>query len=129
MIDRNQLWPEFIVAKIFTSVHATKLFDSNWLNIYPCSKKVIHDNGGDFNGFEFQELILSYGVESRPTIVKKTRFNSVAERVHLTIADMIRTLNFSGDDWFTETDKALQIVSWTIISIVSTVTNYSSCQI
>ena len=90
---------------------------------------MIHDNGGDFNGFKFKELILSYGVESIPTIVKKTHFNSVTERVHLTIADMIRTLNFSEDDWFTEMDKALQIVSWTIISIVSTVTNYSPCQI
>ena len=55
-------------------------------------------NGGEFNEFEFQEMISSYAIISKPTIVKNPRVKSVTERVHLTIADMLHTQEFSGHD-------------------------------
>ena len=125
IVDRATAWPEFAAAKRFTSAYVTELFDSEWLCRYPRPVTVIHDNGGEFTGNEFQELLQSYGIEAHPTTVKNPRANSIAERVHLTMADMLRCTIFEGDDWFTELNRNLQSVAWAVRSTVSTATNHS----
>lgn len=67
------------------------LVDSEWFNRYPRPVNCIHDNGTEFTGEEFQELLLSYGVKSKPTIVKNPQANTVHERAHFLIAEMVRT--------------------------------------
>ena len=89
IIDRATAWPEFKVAKRFTSAHVSELFDSEWLCWYPRPTTVIHDNGGEFNGNKFQELQQSYG---------SSRANSVAKRVHLIMADILRCTILEGKD-------------------------------
>ena len=51
MIDRDSGWPEFVAAKNATSAHIAELFDREWLCLYPRPRILIHDNGGQFNGF------------------------------------------------------------------------------
>ena len=112
IIDRATAWPEFVAAKRFTSAYVTELFDSEWFCRYPRPVIVIHDNGGEFTGNEFQEFLQSYSA------------NSIAERVYLTMADMLRCTIFEGDDWFTEFNRNLQSVAWAVRSTVRTTTNY-----
>ena len=90
---------------------------------------VVHDNGGEFNGFEFREMMSSYAIIAKTETVNNSRANSVAERVHLTIADMSRTQKFSGHDWFEVMDQLLQSVAWVIRVTISTVTRYSPGQL
>ena len=52
----------------------------------------------------------SYAIVAKPTTVKNARANSAAERVHLTMSDMLRTQEFSGHDWFEVMDQLLQSV-------------------
>ena len=51
------------------------------------------------------------------------------ERTHLTMADMLRTIVFTGEDQFEEFDASLQAVAWAIRTTISTATNYSPGQL
>ena len=74
-------------------------------------------------------MLSRYAIVAKPTTVKNPRANSVAERVHLTMADMLRTQEFSGHDWFEVMDQLLQSVAWAIRATVSTVTKFSPGQL
>ena len=49
--------------------------------------------------------------------------------MHLTAADMLRTMVFSREDWFNELDKALQAVAWALRSIVSSMSGFTPGQL
>ena len=85
---------------------------------------MICDNGGEFAGREFQELLQSYAVEQVLTTVANPQSNGIKERMHLTMADMLRTMKFTVSDesegaWRMEVDAALQAVAWAIRSTIS----------
>ena len=70
MIDRATNWPEFAIAFDASAKHNAILFDKEWLCCYPRPLQVIIDNGGEFLGKEFQEMLASYGIKCQPTTVK-----------------------------------------------------------
>ena len=98
-----------------------KLFDKQWLCRHPRPKKVVHENSSEFTSFEFQQICSSYSIKVAPTTVKNPRSNSTAERMHLTIGDMLRTMSFDGEDWESEVETALQSTTWAIRSTVNTI--------
>ena len=69
-----------------------------WLCRYSRPKECVHDNGPEYMGHEFQELLSSFGIKSRPTTVKNPTTQAVVERLHLTLADQLRTRVFD-EDW------------------------------
>ena len=81
-----------------TSLNFATQFDKAWLCRYPRPKEIVHDNGGEFTGFEFQELASSYGIKLKPTTVKNARSNSPAKSMHLTAGDMLTTEDFEETD-------------------------------
>jgi hypothetical protein len=103
IIDKGTGWPELIAIHNKTSYHVAISFDSEWLCRYPRPYRVVYDNGAEFTGQEFQELLESYGIKPVATTVRNPRSNGVIECVHLTMGDMLRTMTFSGSDWFTDT--------------------------
>jgi hypothetical protein len=62
-IDKATGWPEFTAILNKTSYHVAIQFNSTWLCPYPHPTKVIYDNGTEFVGQEFQELLCSYGIK------------------------------------------------------------------
>ena len=120
-VDKATGWPEIVAIPNKRGLTVAHLFDEAWLCRYPRPRRVVYDNGSEFIGFEFQELLSSYGIESVPTTVKNPRANSPVERMHLTMADMLRTSPpFTGDDWFLEVQRMLQAIAWAIRSTVNT---------
>jgi len=109
-IDKATGWPEFIAIKNKSSHHIALPFDSEWLCHYLQPAKVVYDNGTEFTGQEFQELLESYSVKPIATTVRNPRSNGVIERVHLTMGDMLQTMTFSGADWFSDMQRALDAV-------------------
>ena len=62
---------EAIRIKDKTSEHIAEQFANCWLARYPRPLKCIHDNGGEFIGWNFQELLTRYGaiyIEFRLTL-------------------------------------------------------------
>ena len=129
IIDRATSWPELVPTKTKESIEISEVFDSQWFCRYPRPVRVIHDNGNEFIGMEFQQMLSSYGIKSVATSVKNPRGNAIIERMHLTAGDMLRTMEFDGTNWLYEMDRVLQVVAWAIRSTISTTTNYSPGQL
>ena len=130
MVCEATLWPE--IGRIFkmTAEHIAHKFDTNWLCRYPRPSVVIHDNGGEFNSNEFQELLESFSIKSEPTTVRNPQSNGILERMHLSIGDMLRTMDLEIEKRCpTEVqdviDSMFQAAAWALRTTVSTVTNTS----
>ncbi len=80
-------------------------------------------------GQEFQELLDSYGINPVPITVKNPQSNGVIERVHLTMGDMLRTLTFSGVDWFEDMQRALDAVVWAVRTIINPNIKHLPCHL
>lgn len=83
MMDEVMAWIEIMPITNKKSEEIALLEDSEWFNRYPRPVNCIHDNGTEFTGEEFQELLVSYGVKSKPTTVKNLQANTVHEQAHL----------------------------------------------
>ncbi|KAL7475178.1 hypothetical protein ACHAW6_001105, partial [Cyclotella cf. meneghiniana] len=114
MVDAATNWPELALIPSANSRSCAKMFDLCWLCRYPRPNTVGHDNGNEFMGEEFQELLSSYGIKSRPTTVKNPTAQAVVERLHLTIGDQLRTSLYQGDDWEEDVATLIQACAWAI---------------
>ena len=74
-----------------TAEHVANKFQNLWLARYPKPFKVIHDNGGEFIGQEFQDKLLQWGIEDSPTTSRNPTANAICERMHLVIGNILRT--------------------------------------
>ena len=90
-VDKATGWAEIMGIDNKRSESIAPLFGNEWLLRYPRPRRVVHDNGGEFVRYEFQELLDNYGILSMPTTVKIPRANSPVERLHLSMGDMLRT--------------------------------------
>ena len=130
MICEATLWPEIVLVQNTKSWHVAHMFDSTWLCQYPRPVIVVFDNGGEFVVVEFEELLESYRMEGVPTTVRNPQSNGCVECMHLTAADMLRTLSLEVD---TECpirisdslNTACQAVAWGLRTTMSTVTKMS----
>jgi hypothetical protein len=129
IIDKATGWPEFAAIRNKSSYHIALLFDSTWLCRYPRPARVIFDNGSEFIGREFQEMLDSYGIKPVPTTVRNPKSNGVIERVHLTMGDMLRTMTFTGTDWFQDMQRALDAVAWAVRTTINPCIKHSPCHL
>ena len=133
MICEASLWPDIAKLENATAWHVAKKFDSTWLCRYPRPSTVIFDNGGEFCGDEFQELLESYSIKAQPTTVKNPQANGVVERMHLTMGDMLRTMTVTvaKDDPIRTQDEIqtmLNAVAWGLRTTASTITQVTPGQ-
>eukprot|EP00957_Ditylum_brightwellii_P201373 15325352-Ditylum_brightwellii.AAC.1 len=52
--------------------------------------KFIHNNGGEFIGGAFQQMLQQHGIKDASTTSYNPQANSVCERLHLTVANILR---------------------------------------
>jgi hypothetical protein len=129
IIDKATGWPEFITIRNKSSYHITLLFDSEWLCHYPRPARVVYGNGNEFVGQEFQEMLESYGIKPVATTVRNLKSNGVIEQVHLTMGDILRTMTFSGNDWFHDMQCTLDAVAWAIRTSINPNIKHSLCHL
>jgi transposase InsO family protein len=75
-----------------SAAHAALQFENTWLARYPRPDSVIHDQGTEFVGFHFQQMLQRNGIRPRPTTVKNPQANAICERMHHTVGNTLRTL-------------------------------------
>jgi transposase InsO family protein len=126
VIDKATGWPEFIAIRNKSSYHISILFYSELLCCYPRPAKVVFDNGTKFTG---QELLVSYGIKPVPPTVRNPRSNGVIERVYLTMGNMLRTMTFSGTEWFQDMQRTLDTVAWAIRTTINPSIRQSPCHL
>jgi transposase InsO family protein len=93
-------WFEVAEIKDNTAAETAKILDQVWFCCYPRPLRCITDNGNEFLGTEFQELLRYYGVQPLHTTIENPKANFV-ECIHQTLGNMIRTyeLNFFEFDY------------------------------
>ena len=79
-----------------TSRHITRKFEQTWLSRYPWPRNCIHDNGGEFTGWEFQQLLQRTNIKDKPTTSRNPTANAICERMHQTVGNVLRTLLYTN---------------------------------
>lgn len=121
MIDPATGWLEIAILDDKKADTAARNFDQSWLCRYPRPKACIHDNGREFLGKEFEEMLLSAGIKPKPTTVRNPQANGVIERVHQVLGNMLRTFGMTQKsskniDW----NQVLQPCAWAVRSTYHT---------
>ena len=93
-----------------------------WLTIYPLPEKVILDRGNEFLA-EFKNLIENdYGIEIKPITTRNPQANTILERVHQTIGNIICT--FKIKEMVLEDENPWDgILAATMFALLTTVHN------
>ena len=89
-ITTNLLEIEPIVTQ--TAAECARAFENGWLSRYPRPLRVIHDQGSEFMGSAFQDLLRQARIKSVPTTARNPQGNSVIEAVHKSVGQVLRTL-------------------------------------
>jgi transposase InsO family protein len=74
-----------------TSQHVQMQFANCWLSRYPRPNRCVHDKGGEFTGIPFQTLLNTFGIKNVETTTKNPQANAICERLHQTVANILRT--------------------------------------
>ena len=72
-----------------TGEETARNFEHSWLCRCPRPNRCIHDMGSEFNNHDFQFLLTDWGVEAHPIGVENPQANSICERLHQTVANLI----------------------------------------
>ena len=91
-VDPVTLMIEVNLIENKTSATVANCFENNWLSRYPRPLRCVHDQGLEFVGQEFQDLLERAGIDDSVTTPRNPQGNSIIERTHQTIAQVIRTL-------------------------------------
>ena len=70
MVDTATWWSKFGPLLNHTTEAASKWLNKYWFSHIPWSRKVIYDNGSESLGYNFQELLESYGIKRLTAMVK-----------------------------------------------------------
>ena len=79
---RNEINKWTFAEKMLISTEQINNEHLQWFFHCPRPQIKINDNGGEFTGREFQELLMSYEIEKQPTTVLNPRSNGIKERMN-----------------------------------------------
>jgi hypothetical protein len=74
-------------------------------------------------------MLESYGIKPVPTTVRNPKSNGVIEHVHLTMGDMLRTMTFTGTDWFQDMQRTLDAVAWAVCTTINPNIKHYPCHL
>jgi hypothetical protein len=92
MIDPATGWFEIVQIPDKRPMTIANLVEQVWLSRYPWPTEITYDRGNEFIGHDFkQNMKNEYGLKCRACTAKNPQANSVLERIHQVLANMIRT--------------------------------------
>jgi transposase InsO family protein len=91
MIDPATGWFEMREIPNKEAFTVANLVEQTWFTRYPWPNQIIFDRGKEFMG-EFARMVeKDYGIKRKPTTTRNPQANSVIERIHQTIGNIIRS--------------------------------------
>ena len=90
MIDPVTNLLELCVMPSKKAEDAKWAFEHTWLCRYPRPVRCVHDNGPEFNSHVFQFFLEKAGIKSKPITANNPQSNGIIERVHQTVAQVLR---------------------------------------
>jgi transposase InsO family protein len=92
IIDTVTNWTEIIPIYSKRSAHVGLQLENAWLSRYPRPVRIVFDQGTEFKGWAFQNLITRHGIHAVPSTVKNPQSNAICERMHQSITNSLRAL-------------------------------------
>jgi hypothetical protein len=121
-------WPEFTRIDSANSIATAKAFNNTWLCRYPRPLECGYNNGKEFLGIEFQELLESYSIRSKPMTVKNPMANAIVERIQGTLDKQLFSTIFNSD-WEDDVDTLIQACAYALRTTAPSNEPYSPAQL
>ena len=119
MIDPATGWFEIKDIKSKRADIIANVVEKTWLTRYPWPTQVVYDRGNEFMA-EFSTMIKDYGITKRPITKRNPQANSIIERIHQTIGNILRTFRVQENE-LDEEDPWGGILSATMFATRATV--------
>ena len=97
MIDPATGWFEIAAIDAPTADECMRAMDDVWINRYPRPKYIGVDNGGEFKSV-FKQMCSNYGITRKPSTSHNPQANSIVERVHQVLGNMLRTFELEEQE-------------------------------
>ena len=111
MIDLATGWFEIQQYDDKKFITVANIVEQEWFSRYPWPTQVTFDRGSEFIGQHSQKLIKEdYGVKAKPITVRNPQSNTIVERVHQLIGNIIRTFKLESN-YLDEDDPWKSILS------------------
>jgi transposase InsO family protein len=120
MIDSATGWFEIHQYNDKRSIRVADIAEQEWFSRYPWPTQITYDRGSEFIGKDFQSMIKSdYGIKGKPIMVRNPQANTIVERVHQVIGNIIQTFELESN-YLDEDDPWKGILSATAFAVRST---------
>jgi hypothetical protein len=130
MIDPATGWFEIVQANSKTATSIQDLFHNTWLVRYPRPQFIVFDNGGEFKR-ELKQMCNNYGIIAKPTASHKPQANSIIERVHKVVNEILRSFDLEKETLEEDNpfDYFFQSTAWAIRSTYHITLQATPCQL
>ena len=98
MIDPATGWFEMKDIPDKRADTIANLVEQTWLTRYPWPTQIIFDRGNEFLAEFAQMVVEDYGIKKKPITKRNPQANSIIERVHQTLGNIIRVLDTQSMD-------------------------------
>lgn len=95
MIDTVSCLTELARVDNPSSFEAARKCEQWWLYRYPKPVKCVYDPGTEFKG-DFRDMLDLWQINHNPTGVRSPQANSICERMHQTVGNLIRSLCYTN---------------------------------
>ena len=120
MIDPATGWFEMRQIKDKYAYTVANLVEQTWLTRYPWPTQITYDKGTEFMR-EFATMIENdYGIKRRGASIRNPQANSIIERIHQTIGNIIRTFELYNEDELDEDDPFAGVLAATMFAMRAT---------
>ena len=96
MIDTVTNYCELIQIDNKSAAHVGLKFENEWLSRYPRPQSCTYDEGNEFLGYQFQQHLHRYNIHSKVSTVRNPQSNAVAERLHQTDTNILRSTLYAN---------------------------------
>ena len=104
MIDPATSWFEMAKIDNKTPMGIANIVEQTWLCRYPWPRIITFDRGTEFMAGFTKCIKEEYNVKVKPTTVRNPQANSILERIHQVIGNMIKTIQIYIRDDINEED-------------------------
>ena len=131
MIDPATGWFELKITESKSAIDVANIVETTWLSRYPWPQEIVYDRGSEFMA-EFAAMVNDdYGITKQPITVQNSQANSMIERIHQTLGNIIRTFELHGDAEATQEtwDGVLSAAMFALRAIIHTTTQATPMQL
>jgi transposase InsO family protein len=121
MINPTTSWFEMVPINEKSAINIANQVEIVWLTRYPWPTQLVCDRGTEFMN-EFARMVEDdYGISRRSTTVRNPRANSIIERIHQTMGNIIRTFLLHDTEDMSVKDPWQGIFAATMFALRATI--------